>query len=42
MFKIYDDWPEIAKNAYLKQGYADYQLDPNHGSALFWSKSLKD
>jgi ribosomal protein S18 acetylase RimI-like enzyme len=33
---------EIAKNAYLKQGYADYQLDPNHGSALFWSKSLKD
>ncbi len=33
---------EIAKNAYIKQGYADYQLDPAHGSALFWSKSLKD
>ncbi|PKF61462.1 GNAT family N-acetyltransferase [Psychromonas sp. psych-6C06] len=33
---------EIAKNAYIKQGYSDYQLDPTHGSALFWSKSLKD
>ena len=33
---------EIAKNAYTKQGYADYQLDPSHGNALFWSKSLKD
>jgi len=33
---------EIAKNAYSKQGYADYQLDPSHGSALFWSKSLKE
>ncbi|PKG40746.1 GNAT family N-acetyltransferase [Psychromonas sp. Urea-02u-13] len=33
---------EVAKNAYIKQGYADYQLDPAHGSALFWSKSLKD
>lgn len=33
---------EIAKNAYLKQGYADYQLDPTHGSALFWSKSLNN
>ena len=33
---------EIAKNAYTKHGYADYQLDPSHGSALFWSKSLKD
>jgi GNAT superfamily N-acetyltransferase len=32
----------IAKNAYIKQGYADYQLNPNHGSALFWSKSLED
>lgn len=31
----------IAKNAYAKYGYADYQLDPSHGSALFWSKSLK-
>ncbi len=33
---------EIAKNAYKKQGYEDYQLDPAHGNALFWSKSLKD
>ncbi len=33
---------EIAKNAYQKQGYEDYQLDPAHGNALFWSKSLKD
>lgn len=33
---------EIAKNAYLKQGYSDYQLDPEHGSALFWTKSLNN
>jgi len=33
---------EVAKNAYNKQGYQDYQLDPSHGSALFWSKSLKN
>lgn len=32
---------QIAKNAYSKEGYADYQLDPTHGSALFWTKSLK-
>ncbi|MEI6898030.1 MAG: GNAT family N-acetyltransferase [Psychromonas sp.] len=32
---------KIAKNAYSKYGYADYQLDPAHGSALFWTKSLK-
>lgn len=32
---------QIAKNAYNKYGYSDYQLDPNHGSALFWTKSLK-
>lgn len=32
---------EIAKNAYKKQGYSDYQLDPKFGSALFWTKSLK-
>ncbi|WP_022940018.1 GNAT family N-acetyltransferase [Psychromonas hadalis] len=31
---------EIAKNAYKKLGYADYQLDPAQGNALFWSKSL--
>ncbi len=33
---------EIAKNAYKKQGYEDYQLDPEHGHALFWTKSLKN
>jgi len=33
---------EIAKNAYTKQGYSDYQLDPEHGSAIFWTKVLKD
>lgn len=33
---------QIAKNAYTKYGYSDYQLDPCHGSALFWTKSLKD
>lgn len=33
---------EIAKNAYQKLGYADYQLDPRHGNALFWGKSLKN
>lgn len=32
----------VAKKAYTKQGYADYQLDPSHGSALFWTKSLKE
>ena len=31
---------QIAKNAYEKQGYADYQLDPEFGSALFWTKKL--
>lgn len=31
---------EIAKNAYTKHGFSDYQLDPAHGNALFWSKSL--
>ncbi|HIP76570.1 MAG TPA: GNAT family N-acetyltransferase [Psychromonas hadalis] len=31
---------EIAKNAYKKQGYADYQLDPQYGSAMFWTKKL--
>ena len=33
---------DIAKNAYTKYGFSDYQLDPSHGSALFWTKSLKD
>lgn len=31
---------EIAKNAYKKQGYADYQLDPQFGSAMFWTKKI--
>jgi hypothetical protein len=31
---------EIAKNAYKKQGYADYQLDPQYGSAMFWTKNI--
>ncbi|WP_028863406.1 GNAT family N-acetyltransferase [Psychromonas aquimarina] len=30
-----------AKKAYNKQGFSDYQLDPEFGSALFWSKPLK-
>ncbi|WP_415226195.1 GNAT family N-acetyltransferase [Psychromonas sp.] len=33
---------EIAKNAYRKQGFSAYQLDPEFGHALFWTKSLKD
>lgn len=33
---------EVAKNAYMKEGYSDYELDPEHGHALFWNKSLKD
>lgn len=32
---------EVAKGAYRKFGFSDYQLDPNAGSALFWQKSLK-
>jgi GNAT superfamily N-acetyltransferase len=33
---------EIAKKAYTKQGFSGYQLTPEFGNALFWSKSLKD
>ena len=33
---------EIAKKAYTKQGFSSYQLDPEFGNALFWTKSLKD
>ena len=33
---------EIAKKAYAKLGFAGYQLDPELGNALFWTKSLKD
>ena len=31
---------EIAKNAYLKQGLSAYQLDPEFGNAIFWTKAL--
>jgi ribosomal protein S18 acetylase RimI-like enzyme len=30
----------IAKNAYLKFGFAGYELDPKMGKALFWEKPL--
>jgi ribosomal protein S18 acetylase RimI-like enzyme len=30
----------IAKSAYLKFGFAGYELDPKAGSALFWQKTL--
>ena len=33
---------EIAKKAYAKLGFADYQLDPEFGNAYFWTKSLQD
>ncbi len=33
---------KIAKNAYRKQGFSGYQLDPEFGNAIFWTKSLKD
>jgi len=33
---------KIAKNAYRKQGFSGYQLDPEFGNALFWTKALKD
>lgn len=33
---------EIAKKAYRKQGFENYQLDPEFGNALFWTKSLQD
>lgn len=31
---------EPAKGAYRKLGFADYQLDPQMGRALFWQKTL--
>jgi ribosomal protein S18 acetylase RimI-like enzyme len=31
---------EIAKAAYLKFGFDNYQLDPSTGHALFWQKPL--
>jgi ribosomal protein S18 acetylase RimI-like enzyme len=30
----------VAKNAYLKFGFAGYALDPEMGNALFWEKGL--
>lgn len=31
---------QVAKNAYLKQGFAGYELSPAMGQALFWQKSI--
>lgn len=31
---------KIAQNAYLKFGFANYVLDPEMGSAMFWQKTL--
>lgn len=31
---------QVAKNAYLKFGFAGYELDPQMGKALFWEKAL--
>lgn len=31
---------EVAKNAYLKFGFAGYELDPKMGKAMLWQKSL--
>jgi hypothetical protein len=31
---------QIAKNAYIKFGFAGYELDPKMGKALFWEKPL--
>jgi len=33
---------EIAKRAYSKQGFSGYQLNPEFGNAIFWTKSLLD
>ncbi|MDA7746291.1 GNAT family N-acetyltransferase [Psychromonas sp.] len=33
---------KVAYNAYQKLGFSDYQLDPEFGSALFWSKKLTE
>ena len=34
------DGNQTAKNAYLKFGFAGYELDPQMGKALFWEKPL--
>jgi ribosomal protein S18 acetylase RimI-like enzyme len=31
---------KAAQNAYIKYGFEGYQLDPTHGKALFWQKTL--
>lgn len=31
---------QVAKNAYLKFGFAGYELDPKMGKAVFWEKTL--
>ncbi len=31
---------KVAQNAYLKAGFAGYELDPKMGKALFWEKKL--
>ena len=31
---------QVAKHAYLKFGFAGYELDPKMGKALFWEKAL--
>ncbi|WP_158967260.1 GNAT family N-acetyltransferase [Paraglaciecola sp. L3A3] len=33
---------ELAKKAYLKHGFAGYQLDPAKGRAMFWQKVLTE
>ena len=30
-----------ARHLYAREGYGDYQLDPDTGHALFWQKRLK-
>lgn len=32
---------KVAQNAYLKYGFAGYELDPEMGKAMFWEKPLK-
>jgi ribosomal protein S18 acetylase RimI-like enzyme len=33
---------EVAKSAYRKFGFSDYELDPRAGTALFWQKPITD
>ena len=32
---------QVAKRAYLKHGFAGYELDPEMGKALFWQKAIE-